>query len=156
MYTTRNMVWDYEKCHNTLWIKKKTSDDTNKTCHKAFYNATQGGTFLGQWYDPLRVHCYGFHVITSSEGRKYPFPHLIYSWKLLPHKYVMVLAAGLRNIVVDFIMIFCMDSLKCPYVYMSKRIPALDIGINSEICEQFNASSQKHKYNARSMNQSSM
>ena len=38
---------------------------------------------------------------------------------------------------------------------MSNRSPDLDIGINSEICEQFNASIPKiNKYSAQSMNQS--
>ena len=37
---------------------------------------------------------------------------------------------------------------------MSRRVPSLDVGINSEICEQFNSYIQKIKYSARSMNQS--
>jgi hypothetical protein len=45
-------------------------------------------------------------------------------------------------------------SHKCPNVYTSKRISALDIGVNSEICEQFNSYIQRIKYSARSMNQS--
>ena len=45
-------------------------------------------------------------------------------------------------------------SHQCGIVYNSKRIPSLQKGINSEICEQFNSFLQKMKYSARSMNKS--
>ena len=31
----------------------------------------------------------------------------------------------------------------CPFVYMSYRVPSLDVGINLEICEHFNSYIQK-------------
>ena len=34
-------------------------------------------------------------------------------------------------------------SHKCPFVYMSRRVPSLDVGINLEICEHFNSYIQK-------------
>ena len=42
----------------------------------------------------------------------------------------------------------------CLSVYMSRRVPSLDTGINSETCEQLNSYIQKIKYSARSTNQS--
>ena len=146
--------------------KEKTSDDTDKTCHKAFYNATKGGTtFLFLWFDPLHGHCYGFHVITSSEGRKDPFSSAYLFMETPPTEIFYDFSCQLEEYCLNrepkfwrccrfYHDIFHGFSHKCPYVYMSKRIPALDIGINSEICEQFNAYIQKIKYSAQSMNQS--
>ena len=57
-------------------IHKKTSvnfddvPDANR-CQKSFpMVAKKGTTYLFLWFCPVHGHCYGFHIIPNSEGRK--------------------------------------------------------------------------------------
>ena len=145
---------------------KATAEDSSSTCRKAFQDVTKGGlTFLFLWFDPLHGHCYGCHIITQSEGRKDPFAsallymdsapsEVFYDFSCQLEEYCLNREPGFWRNTRFFHDIFHGYSHKCANVYNSKRIPALDLGINSEICEQFNSYIQKIKYSARSMNQS--
>ena len=148
-------------------ISKSSKKDTlGDQCRKSFVSATKSGTtYLFLWFDPLHGHCYGFHVITTSEGRKDPFASAYMYMDTAPDEVFYDFSCQLEEYALNrepkfwrncrfYHDIFHGFSHKCPYVYMSRRIPALNIGINSEICEQFNSYIQKIKHSARAMNQS--
>lgn len=116
------------------------------------------------FFDPIHGHCYGFHVIKGSEGRKDPFAAVYSFMESCPDVIYYDFSCQLEEYCLNREPKFWRDcrfyhdifhgfSHKCSFAYNSKRITSLDIGINSEICEQFNAYIQKIKFSARSMNQ---
>ena len=146
-----------------------TLTDDNKNdgslCQKTFAHAGKSGTtFLFLVFDPAHYgHCYGFHMITTSEGRKDAFcPPYLYM-EDAPKEYFYDFACQLEEYSLNrepkfwrktrfWHDIFHGFTHKCPFVYSSRRIHYLHKN-NTEICEQFNAFVQKVKYCARSMNQ---
>ena len=142
------------------------SKDSHGHCKKVFVETTKSGmTYLFLWFDPLHGHCYGFHVITTSEGRKDPFASALMYMENAPDEIFYDFSCRLEEYCLNrepaffrntrfYHDIFHGFSHKCEYVYNSRRVPALDIGINSEVCEQFNSYIQKIKFSARAMNQS--
>ena len=135
-------------------------------CRKLYQDTSKSGiTFLFAWFDPLHGHCYGFHVITTSEGRKDPFASIYLYKKDPPDAVYYDFSCQLEEYCLNrephfwrecrfFHDIFHGFSHKCPYVYNARRVPAIDRGVNSEICEQFNSYLKKIKSSARGMNQS--
>lgn len=146
-------------------IGETQNKHSEATCKKGFQEATKSGTtYLFLWFDPLHGHCYGFHIITTSEGRKDPFASAFMYMETPPEEIYYDFSCQLEEYALNREPHFWRDcrfyhdifhgfSHKCPFVYNSKRVPALDIGTNSEICEQFNSYIQKIKYSARSMSQ---
>lgn len=149
--------------------KYSCNDSTVTTCHKKYLNSTHGGprtTFLFLWFCPQHGHCYGCHIVPSSEGRKDPFSSAYLYMETSPSEVFYDFACQLEEYCLNrephfwqncrfYHDIFHGFSHKCPFVYSAKRVPALvNAGINSEICEQFNAYIQKIKFSARSMTQS--
>lgn len=125
----------------------------------------RGTTYLFLWFDPLHGHCYGFHVITKSEGRKDPFASAYMYMESGPDEVFYDFSCQLDQYCLNrepkfwrdcrfYIDSFHRFSHTCPYIYDYKRVPALDRGVNSEICEQFNSYIKKIKNTACSMSQS--
>lgn len=147
-------------------IASSKDEDTSVRCKKSFPQTTKSGTtYLFLWFDPLHGHCYGFHIITTSEGRKDPFASAYMYMETAPNEVFYDFSCQLEEYVLNrepkfWVMcrfyhdIFHGFTHTCPFVYKSRRIPAIDVGVNSEICEQFNSYLQKIKYSARSMSQS--
>ncbi len=144
----------------------KQKERTPSECRKLYPEVAKSGTtYLFLWFDPLHGHCYGFHVITTSEGRKDPFASAYMYMETPPDEVFYDFSCQLEEYSLNrepmfwrccrfFHDLFHGFSHKCPYVYNSRRIQALDIGINTEICEQFNSYIQRIKFSARAMNQS--
>ncbi len=135
-------------------------------CHKRYPTVQRfGTTYMFLWFDPQHYgHCYGFHVIPSSEGRKDVHSSLYMYLDKCPNELFYDNACQTEEYCLNrepqfwlncrfFHDIFHGFSHKCPYVYMSQRITSL-ARINTSICEQFNAYIQKVKHTARGMSQS--
>ena len=131
----------------------KTKPDIHDCC-KSFPEAARSGTtYLFLRFDPLHGHCYGFHVITMSEGRKDPFASALLYTETPPNDMFYDISCQLEEYALNreptfwrgcrFYHIFHGSSHTCLFVKMSRRVPSLDIGINSETCEQFNSYVQK-------------
>ena len=144
---------------------KNSTSEGPTTCRKKFVDATKTGmTFLFLWFDPLHGHCYGFHVVPGSEGRKDPFSsaylymqqppsEVFYDFSCQLEEYSLNREPGFWRNCRFFHDIFHGFSHKCPDVYSAKRIPLIHTRVNTEVCEQFNSFAQKIKYSARAMSQ---
>ena len=143
------------------------SDVNSKACKKEYYgNATSGGsTFLFLWFDPLHGHCYGCHMVPTSEGRKDPFSSAFLYMDTAPSEVFYDFSCQLEEYCLNreprfwrncrfYHDIFHGFTHKCSAMYNSKRVTPLWSGVNTEICEQFNSYIQKLKFSARSMSQS--
>ena len=121
--------------------------------------------YLFLWFDPNHYgHCYGYHIIPSSEGRKDPFASCFLHMANPPDEIFYDFACQLEEYCLNrepqFFLktrfwhdIFHGYSHKCPPVYRSNRIQSLN-HLNTEICEQFNSFIQRIKHSARSMSAS--
>ena len=152
----------------SLTSSKGKTETVNKEYRcQIFYPevAKERTTYLFLWFDPIHGHYYGFHIVVNSEGRKDPFSSLYMYAEKPPSEVFYDFSCQLEEYCLNrephfwrdckfFHDIFQGFCYKWPFVYNSKRIPALDQGINSEICEQYNAYIKKIKFSARSMNQS--
>ena len=139
--------------------------NSKSDCRKVYdVTAQTGTTFLFLWFDPLHGHCYGFHSIPSSEGRKDPFSSAYLYMDLPPKEIFYDFSCQLEEYCLNrepkfwrgcrfYHDIFHGFSHKCSSVYNSGTVPALNIGINSEICEQFNSFIQMIKKSASHMSQ---
>jgi hypothetical protein len=146
-----------------LLTEDKNVDGTQ--CRKIFPEAAKSGTtYLYLIFDPAHYgHCYGFHIITSSEGRKDAFSPPFLYMEQAPRDFFYDFSCQLEEYCLNrepmywretrfWHDIFHGYSHKCPFVYSSRRLHHLHAN-NTEICEQFNSYIQKIKYSARSMNQ---
>lgn len=135
-----------------------------ESCTKIYPFVSRGGfTYSFLWFCPIHGHCYGFHLIPGSEGRKDAFFSL-YSYLPEPPKEIFYdfgcsLAEYCLNREPGFFRetrfwhdIFHGFSHKCPRSFNSSRIPMLS-GLNTEICEQFNAFLQCIKYTGSHLTQ---
>ena len=133
-------------------------------CLKSFPQvSTKGTSHLFLWFCAKHGHCYGFHIIPGSEGRKDPFASMLthmedppsqvfYDFACNLHEYALNRESGFVKNVQFFHDIFHGYSHKCSPVYKSSRLLGYE-GINSEICEQFNSFIQCLKYTVRQMSQ---
>ena len=134
-------------------------------CSKTFPSVSRGGfSYMFLWFCAIHGHCYGFHLIPGSEGRKDPFFSL---YKYLPEppdevfydfgcslsEYSLNRAPSYSRSIRFWHDIFHGFNHKCPYVYRSNRIRSLNV-VNSEICEQFNSFIQCIKYTGSHLSQS--
>ena len=145
---------------------KKTHDDlpTNSSCSKKYpIVAMKGSTFLFLWFCPMHGHCYGFHIVNGSEGRKDPcfslYTHLtdapdtiFYDFACSLEEYCLNRESGFYKNTRFFHDVFHGYSHSCSSVYSSKRL--LDHrSVNSSLCEQFNSYLQCIKSSAKHMSQ---
>ena len=122
----------------------------DEQCNKIYPEVSRRGTtYLFLWFDPKHYgHCYGFHIITGSEGRKDPFSsaysymeqapeELFYDFSCQLEEYCLNREPGFWQNTRFWHDLFHGFSHKCPFCYKSQRLCSLQ-GINTEICEQFN------------------
>ena len=134
-------------------------------CKKKFPCVSYGGFgYMFLWFCPVHGHCYGFHLISRGEGRKGPFSSL---FKYLPeapgdifYDFACQLSEYCLNREPQYFLhtrfwhdLFHGISHKCGKCFKSSRICGM-VGINSEICEQFNSYLQCIKYTGSHLSQS--
>ena len=134
------------------------------TCRKRYpLVTTKATTFLFLWFCPIHGHCYGFHIINGSEGRKDPacslFNHLEKSPEVIYYDFACSLEEYFLNRESGYIKstrlyhdIFHSYNHKCSNVYKSQQVQGLE-GVNSSICEQFNSFLQCIKASTKHMSQ---
>lgn len=144
--------------------KKKLNDDASVTaCSKIYPQVTKRGrNFLFLWFCPLHGHCFGFHIIPESEGRKDPAASLylfkeqapevvIYDFACSLDEYVRNRESGYFSQTRFFHDIFHGFSHKCGSNFRCGRLKGLKV--NTSICEQFNSYMQCIKTSAKLMTQ---
>ena len=116
------------------------------------------------WFCPIHGHCYGFHLIAGGEGRKDPCSSLFKFMPTTPTDIFYDFTCQLSEYCLNgepqyFLHIrFWHDSFhgiahKCGKCFKSSRICGM-VGINYEICEQFNSYLQCVKYTGSHLSQS--
>ena len=133
-------------------------------CSKLYPSVSKGGySYMYLWFCPMHGHCYGFHLLPGSEGRKDPFYSM---YKYLPEppeevfydfgcslsEYSLNRAPSYARKIRFWHDIFHGFTHKCPFVYRSNRLQSLKV--NTEICEQFNAFIQSIKFTGSHLKQS--
>ena len=140
-------------------------DDTPElVCSKAFPQVSKKGTsYLFLWFCPMHGHCYGYHIIPGSEGRKDPAASL-YAYSEVPPDVVLYdfacsLSEYVHNRESGFFAstrfyhdIFHGFTHKCTSAFRYDKLNGFG-DINSSICEQFNSFLQKIKTSAKLMSQ---
>ena len=134
-------------------------------CKKQFPNVSYGGFgYIFLWFCPIHGHCYGFHLISGGEGRKDPFSSL---FKYMPeaptdifYDFACQLSEYCLNREPQYFLhtrfwhdLFHGITHKCGKCFKSSRVCGM-VGINSEICEQFNSYLQCIKYTGSHLSQS--
>ena len=144
--------------------KQNFDDNPNLICNKSFPTVSKKGmTYLFLWFCPAHGHCYGFHVIPGSEGRKdaasslYSFlekaPDVVfYDFACSLDEYTKNRENGYFNNTTFFHDIFHGYTHKCSNVFKSNRLLGFN-GINTSICEQFNSFIQCIKASSKLMTQ---
>lgn len=134
-------------------------------CNKKFPSVSKKGvSYLFLWFCPSHGHCYGFHVIPGSEGRKDPAASLylyrnhapeviFYDFACSLSEYCHNRESGYFSNTRFFHDVFHGYTHVCSNGFRSDRLNSFD-GINSSICEQFNSFLQKVKTSAKLMSQS--
>jgi hypothetical protein len=135
---------------------------TKHDCKKLYPKISMGGYgYMFLYFCPEHGHCYGFHLIMSSEGRKDAFYPLL-KYKLTPptdlfydnacqfSEYSLNREPWYAKFIRFWHDIFHSFTHKCGDAFKSKRVEGLQ-GVNSEICEQFNAYIQCVKYTSCKM-----
>ena len=132
-------------------------------CHKKYPMVTRGGysnVFL--FFCPIHGHCYGFHIIPGSEGRKDPFSalykykptppeHLFYDFACQFNEYALNRAPEYFKDCRCWHDIFHSFNHTCGDTFKSKRMP--QVAANTEICEQFNSYLQRFKWTCTHLGQ---
>jgi hypothetical protein len=134
------------------------------SCSKYYPSPSKSGfSYMFLWFCPVHGHCYGFHLVPSSEGRKDPFYSL---YKYLPEppeevfydfacslsEYSLNRAPKYARNIRFFHDVFHGFNHKCGFGFRSRRIPELQ-DYNTEVCEQFNSFIQCIKYTASHLSQ---
>ena len=145
---------------------KETADGpTTYRCNKHYPLVSQGGqTFLFLFFCPLHGHCYGFHMVGGSEGRKDPmqamYTHLpvapemvFYDYACQLEEYSLNRESGYYRATRFYHDTFHGYSHKCPNCYSSKKSLADKSRYNESIMEQFNSFLQNIKASSKQMNQ---
>ena len=142
-------------------------DDTpdHEQCSKRYPQISYGGySYVFFWFCPLHGHCYGYHLISGSEGRKDPYSALYKYCETIPQEIFYDFSCSLSEYALNrapelfketrfFHDIFHGFSHKCSVCFKASRLCALG-EVNSEICEQFNAFLKCIKRSATHLSQS--
>lgn len=143
---------------------EKESSVPSTTCTKKYPVVGKKGTsYLFLWFCPLHGHCYGYHMIPFSEGRKDPSASLylfkenapdiiMYDFSCKLDEYTRNRESGFYRSTRFFHDIFHGYTHKCGSTFRSDRLKGLNV-INSSICEQFNSFLQCVKKSAKLMSQ---
>ena len=139
-------------------------DSPDILCQKRFPQVSKQGTsYLFLWFCPVHGHCYGFHVIPESEGRKDPaaslYTHLENAPDLVLYDFACSLSEYCKNRESGYYKNtrFCHDIFhgythKCSPAFRCDKLHGTSI-LNTSICEQFNAFIQKIKSSSKLMTQ---
>ena len=134
-------------------------------CKKQYGKVSLGGwTYLFLWFCPVHGHCYGFHIIDGAEGRKDPcfslFRYMQAATKEVFYDFACSLSEYCLNRIPAFIHhtrfwhdVFHGVTHVCGDNFKSRRLDHF-VGINTEICEQFNSFIQCIKYTGTHLSQS--
>ena len=129
----------------------------DEACRKKYPNVSYGGYgYIFLWFCPIHGQCYGSHLIDGGEGRKDPFSSLLKYLPTAPQDIFYDFACQYSEYCLNrepqyFLNtrfwhdLFHSITHKCGKCFKSSRICGL-VGINSEICEQFNSYMQCIKY----------
>ena len=123
----------------------------------------KGTSYLFLWFCPLHGHCYGYHMIPFSEGRKDPSSSLymfkehapeivMYDFSCKLDEYVRNRESGYYGKTRFFHDIFHGYTHKCGSTFRSDRLRGLEV-LNTSICEQFNPFLQCVKKSSKLMTQ---
>lgn len=160
------------KCHTFEIDQERSAGPDNyddeptafERCRKIYPHVSgRGTTFTFFWFCPTHHHCYGFHIIAGSEGRKDPaaslYTHLesapddiFYDFACGLHEYTLNRESGYFKNTRMFHDVFHGYTHKCAKTYKSTRLISFD-SVNSEVCEQFNSFMQCIKRSASQMSQ---
>jgi hypothetical protein len=149
-------------------IEKKNKvnfdDSPDLLCNKKFpVVSKKGTTYLFLWFCAVHGHCYGFHVIPGSEGRKDPAASLYTHSDVAPDDVLYDFACSFAEYSKNresgyfantrfFHDVFHGYSHKCTKAFRCNRLLGFN-SVNSSICEQFNSYIQKIKKSAKLMSQ---
>jgi hypothetical protein len=148
--------------HYEVGTESKSDKDS---CRKMYPKVSLGGFgYLFLYFCPIHGHCYGFHLVKGGEGRKDAFfpvtkfkqsPPLevFYDNACQLSEYALNREPDMWKEVRVSHDIFHSFTHVCGDVFKSTRVQGLE-GVNTEICEQFNAFLQCIKYTASKMIQS--
>lgn len=147
--------------------KKKENNFDDKPfdlCTKVFPQVSKKGmTYLFLWFCPRHGHCYGFHIIPGSEGRKDPaaavYTHMETPPKCIFYDHACSLSEYIKNRESGFFKntrvfhdVFHGFTHKC-----STSLSCADLNcfshVNTSICEQFNSYIQRIKSSAKLLSQ---
>ena len=139
-------------------------DKPDLPCDKRYpVVSKKGTTYVFLWFCPLHGHCYGFHIIPGSEGRKDPSASLITHSNIAPDDILYDFACSLSEYTKNreagffaktrfFHDVFHGYVHKCSSAFKCNRLLGTN-AINSSICEQFNSYIQKIKRSSKLMSQ---
>ena len=139
-------------------------DHSDDQCTKRYPMVKKNSTtFLFLWFCPIHGHCYGFHIVNGSEGRKDPACSLYNYLENPPRVVYYDFACGLDEYFCNresgyikdtrfYHDIFHSYGHKCGNAYKSQSLTGMK-GYNSSIMEQFNNFAQCIKGSARQMSQ---
>ena len=143
----------------------KLYDDLPETvCNKKYPQVSKKGiSYLFLWFCPQHGHCYGYHIIPESEGRKDAaislYTHLevapdviIYDFSCNLSEYAQNRESGYFKTTRFFLDVFHGFTHTCSPAFRANRIKSLDV-VNTSICEQFNSFLQNIKTSAKLMSQ---
>ena len=137
----------------------------DEACNKMFPQvAYRGFGYILLIFCPVHGHCYGFHLIHGGEGRKDPFAALYKYLPDPPDEFFYDFACSLSEYSLNREPKHFKETRfwgdvwhqttnhKCGSAFQSDRIPSIK-GVNTEICEQFNAFIQCIKYTGSHLSQ---
>jgi len=154
-------------------LRKFPVDDTDTgnydnapdiVCEKRFPQVSKKGTsYLFLWFCPNHGHCWGYHIIPGSEGRKDPAASLYMFLEKAPkwlfYDFACSLSEYNHNREAGFYCCtrFYHDILhgfthKCSNSFRCDKLAGMS-SVNSSICEQFNAYIKRIKTSATLMSQ---
>ncbi|XP_065653453.1 uncharacterized protein LOC136080565 isoform X2 [Hydra vulgaris] len=131
-------------------------DIPSEICNKLFPQVSKKGvSFLFLWFCPMHGHCYGFHIIPGSEGRKDPHASLYTHCEIAPKNIFYDFACSLSEFCHNresgffrdtsfFHDVFHGYTHKCADVFRCNRLGSF-YSINTSICEQFNSFFTKYQ-----------
>ena len=146
----------------STFTSKKTSEDT---CTKNYTATTQQGwSHLFLWFCPIHGHCYGFHIIKGSEGRKDAFSSAVKYMNKAPRELYYDFSCSLSEYSLNrepsffshtrfWFDIFHSFNHRCGDNHKCADVPGL-MHTNTSICEQFNSYLKNIKYIATHLTQS--
>ena len=132
-------------------------EDRAHTCTKKYPVVSRGSyAYIMFFFCPMHGHCYGFHVVPKSEGRKDVFYALLKYLPTAPELLFYDFACSLSQYGLNrepsyFRSIRCSHDIfhavghKCPSCF-TLASSLSNLSLNTEICEQFNAFIKHVKY----------